>query len=174
MGNIICFNQNTPVEDWICMSNLTTDVFINILLLSGSALAETDEEKQLIVWLAEKDQKLGLGTVGFNVIEMPWRKKTFLNDRIFLLNVIKAAENKLGWEKLDYIPKLEFILPNLQKFKEYIEKMTENDIDDNAAREWLDMAENNDPVNSGFPRCKKHNTFLTFLGCQLCNSIPSK
>ncbi len=103
MGNIIRFNKNTPVENWICMSNLTTDVFINILLLSGSALAETDEEKQLIVWLAERDQKLGLGTVGFDVVEMPWRKKTFLNDRTFLLNIIQSAENKLDWEKLDYI-----------------------------------------------------------------------
>lgn len=170
MGNIIRFNKNTPVEDWICMSNLTTDVFINILLLSGSALAETDEEKQLIIWLAERDQKLGLGTVGFDVVEMPWRKKTFLNDRTFLLNIIQAAENKLDWEKLDYIPDPEFILPNLQKFKEYIKKMTKNDIDDNAASEWLNMAENNDPVNCGFPRCKKHNTFLSFLGCQICNS----
>ena len=36
MGNIICFNENTPVDDWICMSNMATDVFINVLLLSGT------------------------------------------------------------------------------------------------------------------------------------------
>ncbi len=169
MGNIICFNKDTPVDDWICMSNTATDVFINVLSLSGSVLAETVEEKQLIVWLSEKDQKfVGIGTVGFDVVEMPWKKETFSNDKIFLLNVIKSAENKLGWEKLDYIP--EFILPNLQKFREHIEKMTEDDIDNNAINEWLNAAKSDDPINCGFPRCKKHNTLLTFLGCQICNS----
>ena len=53
---------------------------------------------------------------------------------------------------------------------EYIEKMTEDDIDDNALSEWLNAAESDDPVNCGFPRCKKHNTLLTFLGCQICNN----
>lgn len=169
MGNIICFDENTPIDDWICMSNAATDVFINVLSLSGSILAKTAEEKQFIIWLSEKDQKfVGLGTVGFNVVDMPWKKETFSNNKRFLLNVIKSAENKLGWEKLDYTPKL--VLPNLQKFKEYIEKMTEDDIDDNAIREWLDAAESNDPVNCGFPRCKKCNTLLTFLGCPICNS----
>lgn len=169
MGNIICFNKNTPIDDCICMSNMATDVFINVLSLSGSILAETVEEKQLIVWLSEKDQKfVGLGTVGFDIVEMPWKKETFSNDKIFLLNVIKSAESKLGWEKLDYIP--EFILPNLQKFREHIEKMTEDDIDNNALSEWLNAAESNDPINCGFPQCKKHNTLLTFLGCQICNS----
>lgn len=169
MSNIISFNKNTPVDDWICMSNMAADVFINVLSLSGSILAETVEEKQLIVWLSEKDQKfIGLGAIGFEVVEMPWKKETFSNDKIFLLNVIKSAENKLGWEKLDYTP--EIVLPNLQKFREYIEKMTEDDIDDNVLSEWLNAAESDDPVNCGFPRCKKHNTLLTFLGCQICNN----
>lgn len=170
MGNIIRFNEHTPVDDWICMSNGTTDVFINVLALSGSALAETAEEKQMIVWLSEKDQKLGLGTVGFDVVDMPWKRETFSNDKIFILNVIKAAENKLDWEKLDYIPEYRYLSSNLKRFREYVEKMTEYDINENAAVEWLDAAESDDPVNCGFPRCKKHNTLLTFLGCQICNS----
>ena len=86
------------------------------------------------------------------------------------MNVIKSAENKLGWEKLDYSPNPKFVLPNLQKFREYIEKMTEDDIDNNAISEWLNAAERDDPINCGFPCCKKHNTLLTFLGCQICNS----
>ena len=134
MGNVIRFDENTPIDEWICMSNLTTDVFINVLSLSGSALAETVEEKQLIVWLSEKDQKfVGFGTVGFDIVEMPWKKETFSNNKIFLLNLTKSTKNRLGQEKLDYTP--EFVLPNLQKFREYIEKMTEYDIDDNAISE---------------------------------------
>ncbi len=172
MGNIIRFNKDTPINDWICMSNGATDVFINVLALSGSLLAKTVEEKRLIVWLSEKDQKMGLGTVGFDVVEMPWQRETFLSNKAFLLHVITAAENKLGWEKLDYTP--EYISKNLQKFREYIEKMTEHDIDDNIAVEWLNEAGSDDPVNCGFPRCKKHNTLLTFLGCQICNTTIIK
>lgn len=173
MGNVIRFNEDTPVGDWICMSNGATDVFINVLVLSGSVLAETAEEKRLIVWLAEKDQKLGLGTVGFDVVDMPWRRKTFLRNKAFMLNVIKAAENELGWEKLDYTPDPKYLSQNLRKFREYIEKMTEQSIDDNTAIEWLKDAGSGDPVNCGFPRCKKHNTLLSFLGCQICNSTTS-
>ncbi len=49
MANIICFDKNTLVDDWICMSNGTTDVFINVLSLSGSILTEIVEEKQFII-----------------------------------------------------------------------------------------------------------------------------
>ena len=39
-----------------------------------------------------------------------------------------------------------------------------------SLNEWLAESEAGDPVWCGFPRCKKHNTFLTYLGCQICNS----
>ena len=58
MANIICFDKNILVDDWICMSNGATDVFINVHSLSGSIWAETVEENQFIIWLSEKDQKL--------------------------------------------------------------------------------------------------------------------
>ncbi|MDE7225086.1 MAG: hypothetical protein K2O34_15075 [Acetatifactor sp.] len=38
---------------------------INVLVLSGSELAETDSEKRMIVYLAERDQVIGQGAVGF-------------------------------------------------------------------------------------------------------------
>ncbi len=46
MANIICFDKNILVDDWICMSNGATDVFINVRSLSSSIWAETVEEKQ--------------------------------------------------------------------------------------------------------------------------------
>ena len=83
MGNIICFNRNSPAHDCIRMSNGATDVFINVLAISGSALAETEQEKRLIVWLSEKDQKVGRGTVGFDIVEMPWQKETFIAEACY-------------------------------------------------------------------------------------------
>ena len=170
MGNIICFNDNTPADDRIFLSNGAMDVFISVLALSGSALAKTTQEKRLVVWLSEKDQKVGRGTVGFDVVEMPWQKETFASDKAFMLKVIEAAEKKLDWKKLDYSPNPDIIILKLHQFKKLIERMTEQDINENAAAKWLEDTERSDPVNCGFPRCKIHNTLLTFLGCQICNN----
>ena len=98
MSNIISFDGKVvPDDDSLVMSNGGTDVFINILALSGAAIARTESEKRLMVYLSEKDQVIGRGCVGFDIVEMPWDKESF-------------------------------------------------------------------------PRCKKHNTFLTCFGCQICNS----
>lgn len=57
MSNIISFDGNvTPDDDSLVMSNGGTDVFINILALSGSVIANTESEKRLMVYLSEKDQ----------------------------------------------------------------------------------------------------------------------
>ena len=161
MGNIISFK-----DDSICISNGATDVFINLIALSGSELAKTDSEKRLIVWISEKDQNtIGMGTVGFDISEMIWNRKTFLNDRAFLVKVIENAETGFCWEKLDYKPNKEIILPVLKKFKEMLLSMTENDIKDEELQEWLKETSKCD-----FSRCKKHNTLLTFCGCQVCNN----
>ena len=170
MGNIICFDDGSPVQDCLHMSNGAADVFINVLVLSGSSLAETESEKRLIVWLAERDQTLGLGTAGFSVTEMPWQRSTFAGDRAFMLRVVRAAENRLGWDMLDYIPAYPPLFSHLEKFASFLRAMTEDRIENRAAAEWLQAAEEDDPVRCGFPRCKRHHTLLTFLGCQICNS----
>ena len=59
MANIIWLGA-AENSQCIQMSNGLTDVFINVLVLSGSLLAHTSDEKRLIVWLAEKDQKISI------------------------------------------------------------------------------------------------------------------
>ena len=161
MSNIISFGN-----DDICMSNGTTDVFINLIALNGSELAKTESEKRLIVWISEKDQKtVGMGTVSFDISETIWNRETFLNARAFLVKVTENAEKGLYWEKLDYTPNKEIILPVLEKFKEMLLSMTEKDIKDEELQEWL-----KETPKFAFPRCQKHNTLLTFFGCQVCNN----
>ena len=69
-----------PDNDLLVMSNGGTDVFINILALSGAVIARTESEKRLMVYLSEKDQIIGRGCVGFDIVEMPWDKETFEED----------------------------------------------------------------------------------------------
>lgn len=166
MGNRIGFG-----EDSLKMSNGLTAVFIDVMTLAGSRLAQTVDEKRLIVWLAEKDQSIvGIGTVGFDIREMPWNTDHFEENKRFMLKVIEAAENRTDWAKLDYQPNEEHIFWALKKFAELISQMTGDDVDEKAVKEWIDAAESNDPVICGFPKCPKHETLLTCFGCHICNN----
>ena len=170
MSNIISFDGNvTPDDDSLLMSNGGTDVLISILALSGSVIARTENEKRLMVYLLENDQIIGRGCVGFDIVEMPWEKATFEQDKRFMRKVIKGAENKTGWEKLDYSPNEQFVSCYLEKFENLINRMTADDIRADASKNWLSGADEKDPVRCGFPRCKKHGIFLTCFGCQICN-----
>lgn len=174
MSNIIRLNEQTPIDEWISMSNSLTSVFVDVLTLSGSHLAVTDDEKRLIVWISEKDQsRVGIGTVGFDICEMPWNPITFEDNKKFLLNVIYHAKNRFGWELLEYKPNEDFIFYSLDQFAVLINKMCINDIQQGSLEKWLDYSEDNDPIFCGFPKCKKHNTLLTCFGCHICNNWRS-
>lgn len=162
MGNVI---------GEIPMSNGLTDVFINVLVLSGSRLARSDSEKQLVVWLAERDQsRVGMGAVGFDIGEMPWDSERFDEYKAFLLNTIRGAERRLGWETLDYSPNENMIFPVLKKFYESVNAFGAEDIVPGVLDEWLASAEDHDPVRRGFPECEKHGILLSCFGCQVCNN----
>lgn len=158
------------------MSNGLTQVFIEVLLLSGSRLAKSDSEKRFVVWLAEQDQtKKGLGMVGFDICEMPWSVPTFESDKNFLLEVILQAKNKLDWEKLAYQPEETAIFVGLNCFFELVQQIQLCYIQSSSfLREWLQEADNDDPILCGFPKCKKHNVFLSIFGCCICNHESTK
>lgn len=166
MSNFIGYNN-----EQLQLSNGLTDVFLNVLILSGTRLATNDAEKRMIVWLAEKDQsKRGMGTVGFDIGEMPWDPEKFSECKSFLLNTIQAAEDKLGWETLDYKPNKNLLFPALKQFREMVSSFEKADIYPGALEEWLENAEEDDPVLCGFPKCEKHEALLCCFGCQVCNN----
>lgn len=175
MGNIISFDGTVSInDDSLSMSNGLTDVLIDYLLISGSELAVSESEKRMIAFLAEKQQTIiGMGTVGFDIIEMPWQVDSFNEDKVFLLKVIDYARilsfRKSVWDKLGYEPGREHIDYALNGFGVLIKRMTVNDIDYNNLQEWLADREQNDPVHCGYPKCPKHGVIRSFLGCKLCN-----
>lgn len=169
MGNIISLKM---CGQHISMSNGLTSVFINTLGLSGTHLARTDDEKRMIIWLLEKDQSaVGLGSVGFDVCEMPWNHTNFNEMKCFLLNVIEGAKKKIGWDFLGYQPNEELLFPCLDQFYRLISIVDTSMLNPTVAQEWLDVAMEvpNDSVVCGYPHCQKHPVFLTVFGCQLCN-----
>ena len=174
MGNIFCFkfdkdNGAESLKDALSLSNISTAKFINVLCLSGGRLAKTESQKRMMVFLAEKNQNFcGIGTVGFNIVNMPWDKENFDEDKAFMLDVIRCAKDKLGWETLDFQPNEEIVFEALNVFEKLIHRMNKDEIRDNRLQEWLSEAKENDPVHCGFPKCRIHDTYLSLFGCQVC------
>ena len=172
MSNMICFSfgsDKNAMKDNLNMSNGGTSVFINVLCLSGGRLAQTQSQKRFMVFLAEKNQSVcGIGTVGFDIVDMPWDRDSFDEDKEFMLRVIEGARRKLGWETLGYEPNEEFVAQYLNMFQKVTERMTANDIIEGTLTEWLSQADETDPVKCGYPKCKKHDAYICVHVCQVC------
>lgn len=170
MSNVITLHEGEPDEETLTMNNGLTDVFLGTLVLSGSLLARREEEKRLIVWLAERDQAaVGLGAVGFDLAELPWDSRTFEQDRAFLLRAIDGAKGKLSWEYLDWTSSEERLFPALEQFSRMVAQLRACDIQPEALRQWLSASGEDDPIRRGFPVCPIHHTLLTVFGCLLCH-----
>jgi hypothetical protein len=172
MGNTISLYDHTLVDtECIHMSNGLTSVFVSTLVLSGSALARTDRQRELIVWLAEHDQAVvGIGTVGFSLTDMPWTPTDFEAEKQFLLQVITAAQAKTHWELLGYTPNEALLLPRLAKFAQLMQQFTADHVDPSRYHMWLNTSAEC-AIPPGFPCCDRHQTLLHWRGCIVCNDL---
>lgn len=169
MGNCV---TNDSIDCYFSMSNGGFTVFLTVLGLSGSVLATTKKEMELILWLLEHDIEVrGLGNGGFDVAEMPWEYTNFDTEQEFLIDVIKSALSKLGWDKLNYNPNEEIVFGFLNNFMELILKFDSEYIDDNEYREWISAGITDYTFNpsEGYQKCDKHEILLHFGGCIACN-----
>jgi hypothetical protein len=151
------------------MQNGLTDVFIEVLAIAASALAQTRSEQVFASWIASRDQAvLGLGAVGFDIAEMPWHVATFAEDRNFLIRAIAAAGSKIGWEKLGYEPKEDWLMPCLMRLRMLVSAFGPHDIRPSGAAIHSTFSE------SDLNRCEAHGIIMHADGCPVCNrSVPS-
>jgi hypothetical protein len=147
------------------MSNGLTSVVISLFLLSGSALAESEREKLLIVWFASRDQALsGLGTVGFDLNEIPWTVEQFEAEMHFLLAVIRRAQSMQDWGRLCYELREDWALARLEKLAQMISHFPVTCINPQIA---LDQPASTMPAE--FVLCPKHGALQHAMGCVVCN-----
>ena len=136
MGNFVTYEARPDLER-IRMSNGLTSVFVSVLSLAASSLAESDWQRQLAVWFASNDQSLtGRGTVSFDIGELPWSRETFVGDRAFVLRVIEAAKAKAGWERLGYEPSEERLQPCLDQFRAMVEAFVAEHASSEETTSW--------------------------------------
>jgi hypothetical protein len=164
MGNFIT-NKCVDASESLKMSNGLTSVVISLLVLSGSSLAESDHEKMLMVWFASRDQALsGMGTVGFDLNEVPWTVEQFEAEKRFLLAVICRAQSMQDWGRLGYEPRADWALARLEKLAQMIRHFPMTCINPQIAldhqAEWR---------QDEWVLCPKHGTLQHALGCVICN-----
>ena len=165
MSNTIRFKNMT------CRcSNGCLDVLLAVIGLSGSRIAQSDDERNLIVWLMEKDQSIvGLGTVGFDIIEMPWKKLCFEGQKLFMLQVLDGVKEKIGWETLDYKPNEEIIFDRISTLHDMFRLIQIEDINEDLTVQWLEDPDICELIRGGYPKCKKHGIYMSIWGCLACN-----
>ncbi|MCZ3378307.1 hypothetical protein JJQ51_20395 [Rhizobium sp. AG207R] len=153
----------------IQMQNGLTDVFVEVLAIAASVLARTRSEQAFASWIASRDQAvLGLGAVGFDIAEMPWHVATFAADRNFVIRAITAAESKVGWEKLGYEPKEDWLMPRLMRLRMLVSAFGPHNIRASGAAIHSTFSE------SDLRRCETHGIIMHAYGCLVCNrSGPS-
>ena len=151
-------------------SNGCLDVLLTVMGLSGSKIARLDWERNMIVWLMQKDQSVvGLGTCGFDIIEMPWTKQYFEEQKLFMLRVLDGAREKIDWKTLDYEPNEEIIFDRIHSLQDMFRSIQIQDINEELTDEWLEDAEICKLISDGYPKCIKHGIYMSIWGCLACN-----
>jgi hypothetical protein len=163
MGNIIS-NEKFDKKRHLYMTNGGTAVFISVLALAGSYLAQTNWEKAAVTWLASRDQTvLGIGCVCFDIDDLAWSQEPdeFKEQKCFLLRVIARAKSKEDWHLLDYNP------PKVVGYLKCFEKMLRRYIIRYVeAKEWGWSSFKPEVIGE---KCPKHGVLLHCFGCVVCN-----
>lgn len=102
MGNV--FSGSGQSLD---LSNGGTEVFIDVLMLAVSGLADAEWDHRFAALLTLQDQNvMGRGSVGFDLRDIAWG--TSASERVrskdFVLRSITLALSRHRWSELDYDP----------------------------------------------------------------------
>jgi hypothetical protein len=162
MGNWIS-NDKYSKEIGLKMSNGGTAVLISVLLLSGSDVAQTQWEKELVCWLGEHDQSIfGRGVVGFDLDEIAWNKEDFTEQKDFFLKMIDTALTRHRWNALDYDPP--FAAGDLAELRHLVENYVIEFVEPDKEWNWYLKADD-------FAKCPIHQVYLHAEGCAICNDM---
>lgn len=145
MSNTIWLERQGERIASMSMANSVTGHFLAMLILSGSALAATEAERDLIVFFAWHDQYWrGRGNVDFCINEMPWDPALFDGQRAFLDRVIEGALARTGWEKVDgWTPDVEVYAGLLERFGTMLRQLAPEDLKPLSDDDWEPPA---DPI----------------------------
>ncbi len=145
------------------LTNGGTDVFFDVLTLAGCALAESAWESNLVLLFAD-GHRIGRGTAGFDLNELPWTA-AWPSEKAFLLRVLDLAMTRHGWGLLTYDPP--FALGYLRRYRAMVEGWPA------PAPVWRPAAWPDwrvPPPPEDLEPCPEHGIYKGTLGCRLCDA----
>lgn len=108
-------------DDSLYLSNGGTEVFVEVLTLAVSALAEHPWEHRFAGMLAWRDQNvMGRGAVGFDLTDIDWGEsgEERATAKAFVLRVPDLAAQRHRWDELGYEPP--FADEYVRRFREIV------------------------------------------------------
>jgi len=160
MGNLITSGRRGADHD-LQLSNGSTSVLLCVLLLSGSQLATTVWERELVTWLAEHDQEVfGSGMVGFDLDDIAWDVERFGVQQHFVLRMIDLALQRHRWNELGYDPP--FVDAQLAALRTLVADFRPDAHASASTWSWRSPPEQ-------LILCDRHRVFIHNLGCLLCH-----
>ncbi len=143
-----------------------TSVFIGTICLAGSSFALEKYQKDIMIWFAQRDYIiLGMGSEGFDIVEIPWNKEIFDAQQNFILQVVDLVIKKTNWQYLSYNPN-DLVFSFLADFKLMIADFGIECIEIDKQIEIFNF---DDTINQ-YDKCQKHNIYKHFQGCVICNN----
>jgi hypothetical protein len=149
---------SSPDEGGLRLSNGGTDVLFDVLTLAGCARAETAWEQHLVLHFAD-GHRIGRGTSGFDLSELPWTAG-WAAEKAFFLRMIDTALDRYGWERLRYDPPL--AAASLATYRAMIAQFTP--VPSPGPEDWRIA-----PPPELLARCPAHDLYQGELGCRLCD-----
>ncbi|MFC7884011.1 hypothetical protein ACFUVV_19360 [Streptomyces sp. NPDC057376] len=120
--------------DTLYLSNGGTAVFVDVLTLAVSALADGPCDHRFAALVAMQDQSMmGHGAVGFDLADLDWgaTSEERAAAKAFVLNVLDLAARRHRWEELDYEPP--FAEGYVRRFREIVAAFDPADADPDDA-----------------------------------------
>lgn len=146
--------------DNLKMSNGSTDVFLDVLTLAGSAEAATAWQQNLVLHLADS-HRFGRGDAGFDLTDLPWTTD-WPAEHAFLLGVIDRALTGHRWDQLGYQPP--HVTEQLRIYRAMVAGFTPTPAPRSPFGNWTIPAPR-DETN----RCPDHQLLVGQAGCRLCS-----
>lgn len=101
MGNLITDKMK---NSHFKLSTISTDLFMKSLLISISQLAKSKWEKDLGVFIAERNQNiLGGGLVGFDLSELGFSAQSIYSQKEFINSAIANSIEYQNWNAFNYV-----------------------------------------------------------------------
>ncbi|MFB6713277.1 MULTISPECIES: hypothetical protein [unclassified Streptomyces] len=154
----------------LSMSNGGTDVFVDVLMLAVSDLAESSWDHRFATLLTWQDQNImGRGTVGFDLEDVDWGRSPHERAaaKDFVLRVLDLALRRHRWDELDYEPP--FAEDCLRQYRDMVETFDPADVERRSDRSSFPG-----PEEAAMASCVRHRVLCApdhQEGCVFCTAL---